>query len=121
MKEQNAKILSARITTEDHGCLSIWLMLEFDGSGQGFGGYALDDKPKKKTADSEREPHANCGLFIRRVMDVVGVGNWDQLEGQIIRVRKEDPWNSPIHAIGNAVKDKWFVPSEELKSRHDHR
>ena len=41
METKNAVIESVRLTTDDHGCLSAWLMLDYGGSGQGFGGYAL--------------------------------------------------------------------------------
>lgn len=38
---KNAIIKSARITIDEHEILSAWLDLDFGGSGQSFGGYAL--------------------------------------------------------------------------------
>lgn len=37
----NAVIESVSLTSDDHGCLSAWLHLNYGGSGQGFGGYVL--------------------------------------------------------------------------------
>lgn len=41
IETKNAVIESARISSDDYGLLSAWLVLDYGGSGQGFGGYAL--------------------------------------------------------------------------------
>ena len=41
METKNAVIESVRLTIDDHGCLSAWVMLDYGESGQEFGGYAL--------------------------------------------------------------------------------
>lgn len=61
-KTKNAIIRDVRLGIEDHGFLTAWLMLEYgDGSGQGFGGYALSAfTPNEK----ESRGRAFCGDFI---------------------------------------------------------
>ena len=68
METKNAVIESARLTTDDHGCLSAWLMLDYGGSGQGFGGCALY-LPRSFT---HHELKSVAGHFIWRVMEVAG-------------------------------------------------
>lgn len=46
---KNAVIKSAVIDSDDMGLLTVWLHLDYGGSGQGFGGYALY-LPKKHSA-----------------------------------------------------------------------
>ncbi len=103
MEEKNAKISSVSLRNDEHGMLSAWLMLDYAGSGQGFGGYALYQPkfPEKSAA----------GFFIWRVMEVVGVSEWSSLKGQSVRVRAE---NHKIHSIGHFLQDKWFNPGKEL-------
>lgn len=91
---ENAKITSVSITMADHGCLSYWIMLDGGGWGCGFGG-------KAETG--------NDLVAMMRIMNVVGVSNWEDLEGQFVRVAIPDNnWGGSIHIIGNILNDKWF-------------
>jgi hypothetical protein len=108
--ERNAVITSATITNDDHGLLSAWLMLDYGGSGQGFGGYALY-LPRDFTHHNDK-PANYCGHFIWRVMEIAGVSEWSQLVGKTIRVRAEE--FDKILAIGHIVKDDWFYPKIEF-------
>ncbi len=105
----NAIIKSARITDDDHGLLTVWLDLDYGGSGQGFGGYTLY-LPKSFKHHNPQGPNY-AGHFIWRVMEIAGVSDWSQLPGKTIRARKE---HVRVHAIGHIVKDDWFCPSEEF-------
>jgi len=107
---RNAIIESAKITNDDHGLLSAWVYLDYGGSGQVFGGYALY-LPKLFTHHNPVAPNY-CGHFIWRVMEVAGVSEWGQLKGKTVRVRCE---HSRVHAIGHIVKDDWFDPSVDFE------
>lgn len=106
---RNAVIESARITNDDHGLLTAWLNLDYGGSGQGFGGFALY-LPKSFTHHNPQGPNY-AGHFIWRVMEIAGVCDWSKLPGKTIRVRQE---HSAVHAIGHIVKDDWFCPSDDF-------
>ena len=109
IETQNAVIESARITNDDHGLLSAWLSLDYGGSGQGFGGYALY-LPADFTHHDPGGPNY-AGHFIWRVMEIAGVSEWGQLKGKTIRVRCE---HSKVHAIGHIVKNDWFEPEKDF-------
>lgn len=109
----NAKISSTHFGYEDHNILTCWLNLDFGSSGQGFGGYSLDSYDKSQ----EKRIGTAFGLeFIANIIDVVGVQSWEELKGQLIRVKKEDEFGR-ILSIGHIIEDKWFDP-ELLASKY---
>lgn len=103
LETKNTLIKSVSLSVEDHGCLSGWLHLDYGDSGQGFGGYALY-RPKYKSA--------GAGLWIWRILEVTGVGKWEDLPGTVVRVKSK---HSGVEALGHALKDKWFWPREEFR------
>lgn len=106
IETRNAIIRSTKITTADHGILTAWLYLDYGGGGggQAFGGYGLHNP--------HWEAPSIAGLFLWRVLEVVGVEDWENLTGKTIRVKAE---HSKIHAIGHIIKDEWFNPAEEFE------
>lgn len=112
MTIKNAVIENARITTDDRGFLDVWLMLDYGGSGQGFGGYCLY-LPKYFT---HHKLESVAGHFIFRCMEIAGVTEWDKLKGKTIRVDSE---HSGIRAIGHIVKDDWFDPKADFAPQNE--
>lgn len=110
---KNAIIKSAEITNDDHGLLTAWLMLDYGGSGQGFGGAALY-LPK-----SFKNHSIDCGYaghWIWRVMEIAEVSKWSDLKGKTIRVQSDKSGlGGSIEAIGHIIKDDWFNPSIDFK------
>lgn len=97
LKIKNARIEGTMLGIEGHGILTAFLYLEYDGGGQGFGGYSIEG------------PYAS--KFIKRVLEVVGVEEWEELKGKHIRVKAT---SIKVHEIGNILEDKWFNPRREF-------
>jgi len=96
---QNARITGASIFIE-RGMLTIFVDVEYgDGGGQSFGGYDLSR-------------HNGAARFICRVLEVVGVETWADLQGKTVRIKGE-PWGR-IDSLGHFMQDKWFTPAKEL-------
>ena len=106
---KNAKITSTALGYEDHGILTFYIYVDCGGSGQGFGGYALD---KWSEDDNDRVPTEHAGQAIKNILGVVGVDKWEDLAGKNIRVK--GGFNG-ISEIGNLLEDRWFNPESELK------
>ena len=107
MKIENAKITNVSISMRDYCCLTFWITVEGAGWGCNLGGYKiasgmLNDKPENFKAE-----HGGGLVAIMRIMDVVGVDRWEDLEGKYCRVKTEG-WGGTVHCIGNIIKDKWF-------------
>jgi hypothetical protein len=109
---KNAVIEGATITSDDHGLLSAWLTLNYGGSGQGFGGFALY-LPK---SFAHHELKSVAGHFIWRCMEVADVTEWSKLKGKTVRVETDvdSEFGGMIVAIGHIVKDDWFNPSKDF-------
>ena len=99
---RNAVIISASLSTADHGVLSSFVHLDYGGSGQGFGGYALYSPEHRSDA---------TGLWIWRILEVVGVTEWADLKGKPVRVRGT---HSGLEALGHFIEDRWFWPRQEF-------
>ena len=108
MEIKNAIIKSARIISDDHGLLSAWLMLDYGGSGQGFGGYCLY-LPKSFT---HHQLLSHAGHFIWRCMEIADVTEWSKIAGKTIRVKAD---HGGVEAIGHIVKDDWFCPRDDFE------
>lgn len=92
----NARIESTFLGVEDHGIFTFNLMLDYGGSGQGFGSYGLDAWEEL----AGRRVGTAYGLeMIKAVLQVVGVEKWEDLEGQLVRARQT---HSSVSAIGRA-------------------
>lgn len=93
----NAKIVGTMLGIEDHGIMTSFLFLEWPGSGIGFGGYSLGGN--------------SAVLFIRTILEVVGVEKWEDLKGKYVRVDLGG-LGQPAKGIGNILKDDWLYPKE---------
>lgn len=105
---KNALIESVVLDISDRGLLTAWLYLDYGGRCQGFGGYSLY-LPKSFTHHGGKN---FAGHFLYRVMEIAGVGQWDQLKGKTIRVKADQ---GGVSAIGHIIKDDWFDPKEEFE------
>ena len=108
MEIKNAIIKSVELSNDDHGCLTSWVHLEYGGSGQAFGGYAL----YLPESFRHHELKGTAGHFIFRLLEIAGVSKWSDLPGKTIRVKAS---HNGVEAIGHIVKDDWFCPGEDFK------
>ncbi|MCP3681644.1 MAG: hypothetical protein GY861_03045 [bacterium] len=110
METRNAIIKSVSLTIADHGCLTMWLHLDYGGSGQGFGGFMLH--PADSKVEKLSESVGACGHWVVRCLQIADVMEISDLAGKTIRVKGD---HGGIDAIGHILKDDWFCPSEDFK------
>jgi hypothetical protein len=111
---KNALIESTMLGWEDHGILTAWLTFTYDGAGQGFGGYSLDE-PIKKDGKFLYRRGTDYGMqFIEGIMKAVGATSWEKLKGMHCRVEtdSQSDWGGKIIRIGHIIKEQWFSPEE---------
>lgn len=92
MKIYNAVISSADIGV-DHDLLWCGIAFEYNGDSHNGTGQRIISRTE----------------YIKCIMDVVGVDNWNKLKGKNIRVliEKKNMENVCV-AIGHIIKNKWF-------------
>lgn len=108
----NAKITGTILENKDRGILTLWISLEFDGGGQGYGGYALDQWDEKKKERIGTDYGCQCIINLLNTFDVI---NWSKLENIYCRVEREEGWSGKILRIGHVVEDRWFSFEDTLK------
>lgn len=104
----NALITGTMLGVEDHGIMTCFVYLEWDGGGVGFGGYGLDEY------DKEQNKRVGVGYsldFLKEIMEVVGVEKWEDLKGKHVRVDSEG-WGGKALGLGNLLKERWIYPKE---------
>ena len=115
MEILNAKITSTSIIMADHGCLTFWVTVEGGGWGVSIGGYSIGHG----YLDADEFHGYGPGLeAMMRIMDVVGVDKWEDLNGKYIRV-KTNGWGNKVDIIGNITKEKWFNIKEFFETQKD--
>ena len=102
---RNAKITDTSITMGDHGCLTFGIILEADAFTILYGGYCIGQG--FLGSDTFTAENGSGLVAMMRIMDVVGVENWEDLKGKYVRF-VDDAWGSPVRKIGNIIEDKWF-------------
>jgi hypothetical protein len=89
--EQIAKVTSVRLGWEDHGIFTCMVDLDYGGSGQGAGGYALDE-PRR---DGEGEFIGRFGTafgmeWVIRLMRACGASDFSQIKGRTVLALREE-------------------------------
>lgn len=107
-----ATVESTKLGWEDHGILTAYLTLKWEGSGVSFGGYGLDEPKDRDLRDYTRAGTAYGLDHIMRIIETVGVESWEKIKGAkvIAFFGSENSWGSQIIAIGGLDNGKVFDP-----------
>lgn len=101
----NAQIKSTSLGYGDHSIFSFYLVLDLQGgAGVTVGGYVMDKYVEAKKERIGTEYGMNV---IKRILEVVGVRNWEELKGKYIRV-ENCGLGSRVTKIGNLMKEEWI-------------
>jgi len=100
---RNATIKSTMLGIEDHGIMTFYVHLDYGGVQQGFGGWALDDKPAGR---SNKRPGTAFGMeCLIRILRVLRADTWESLRGKPCRARIE---GGLVKSIGHCLNDEWW-------------
>lgn len=113
MEYINAKVTDTKLgNLHDRGIMTFWIDLEFDGGGQGFGGYCLDTYDKKLDTRVQTEL---TGEMIYGILKALDLDCWEDLKGKYIRaVVDEKGFGQKLLGIGHIVNDKFFMVEDWL-------
>lgn len=111
-----AKITSTFLGIEDHGILTAYLYVDYEGgSSQGIGGYALDE-PQRDADDKflGRFGTAEGMQWVAAVIRVTGAKSWEDVHGRMIYVIRDgdNKWNGKpigIQALGFGGESEPFM------------
>lgn len=85
-------------------------MITWQGGGQSFGGYALDEPRKDANGKHLGRFGTAYGMdWIQGLLRALRVECWEKLKGQFIRI---DHDHGQIYRIGHLIDDSWFDPAE---------
>jgi hypothetical protein len=111
-KIENAIIEDTMLGIEDHGIGTCFLYLKMDGTGQGFGGYALWS-PNQLKNEINKPKVDYCGLWLTKILEITECSKWEDVKGKLIRISHT---MDKIDGIGHIIKDKWFYPEAEINA-----
>ncbi len=101
---KNAKITHVSLSMADHGCLVYGLTLNAGSWACVYGGHCIGHG---YLGAEEFSASANGLEAMMRIMDVVGVERWEDLNGRYVCII--DPGlGGIVTTIGNIIEDKWF-------------
>lgn len=83
---QIGTIRSTSLGYESHGILTASLTIEWTGGGVSVGGFCLDEPRDREVRDYTRRGTAYGLDHIIRIIETVGVENWEALKGQQVIV-----------------------------------
>lgn len=106
----NAQIKDADLLIEDHGILTGFVRVSTNGWTVSIGGYMLDTHDPDTKG---RAHHGHCGLFIRRILETMGLTEWSNLIGRPCRVELD---GNRVIALGHFMEDRWFRMEEEMQA-----
>ena len=116
---ENALITNVDLSMADHGCFTLAMTLECGGWGVVYGGYCLGKG--YLGADDDFFQGSAAGMeYLMRIMDTVGVENFQDLNGKYVRVATKG-WGSSVNIIGNIIKDKWFDAETFFEDKKENK
>lgn len=103
---ENATITDVFVGREDHGILTLWLQLQGDGWGVGYGGYSLDQWDEQ---EGRRVGSSLLADLILALFDTFEVDSLDKLKGKPCRYDGEhaDKFGSSGARLGHFTKNRW--------------
>lgn len=104
MEIKNAKISSTMLGREDHGIMTFMIYIDACGLTCGVGGYCLDEF---NSATQTRVFRAESMEVISKILEVVGVDEWEDLPGKYIRI-EYNGLGTTVTKVGNIIEEKWL-------------
>lgn len=117
-----ASITSTRLGWEDHGILTAYLYLSWQGAGIGVGGFCIDQTTG--APDYDRRGTAYGLDHLMRLMETVGVDAWEKLTGASVVVLFDAKPGTPTvgmtaSGIAGVHNNKVFILKEHAQEWRD--
>lgn len=86
-RKELGRVSRVHFGLQDHGILTLDIALDFGGTGQSFGGYALDTWDAAK---NRRVGHPAGTDFVLQMLDLFGVQTLDDIKGRTVYALRDD-------------------------------
>lgn len=118
---QLAKIESTSLGYEDHGILTAYLNCRWASGGIGIGGFCLDEPKDRGSRDYTRVGTAYGLDHLIRLMETVGVNDWEGMVGaQVVVLFDVPPGQSALGTTGvgiaGVLNDKVLILKEHAQA-----
>jgi hypothetical protein len=98
--EQIAKIRAVRLGWEDHGIFTCMVDLDYGGSGQGAGGYCLDEPRHGEDGEFIGRFGTAFGMeWIIRLMRAVDARDFSKVQGRTVIALRDEGYNGRVRGI----------------------